>query len=401
MISRRLPTLLCFLAWSLTAVAADPFKLTIGPERVILPDGAQPYMFRSAKGTLIVQVPMFGLTPPVLQPDGTSRWIYRDKNGFYTKICTVRSTDDGETWTVWNPPMDPEDGPITEGTMAQLKDGTIMALQWIAHGPTKDGFFIGKVWESRDEWVTLDGPFESKVYLPRGAVAHDDTDLPFPGYNFHRTLLEMPNGDLLATAYGLFKGDDTPSAYVAAMKKTRSILLRSKDRGRNWTLVSTIAVDPSVGEEGFTEPVLLRLSQGKHKGRLIVHMRTGSSKVLKEAKYNAVYQTESDDDGATWTKPHPLDYRGVNPDLIELESGVLVSGFGWRGIKEKRGNYLAFSLDQGATWTQVTQITGDGDYISIREVRPGRLLFVYSTALRETKRYFITCRTIEVEDLRR
>ena len=125
----------------------------------------------------------------------------------------------------------------------------------------------------------------------------------------------MPNGDLIATAYGWFRGDTRPSTYMENMNKFRSLLLRSKDRGRNWSLVSTIAVDPTMGEEGFNEPVLVRLSQGKRAGRFIVLLRTGSNK----AKWpNPIYQTESDDEGKTWSKPRPLAFDGVNPDLIEM-----------------------------------------------------------------------------------
>ncbi len=129
----------------------------------------------------------------------------------------------------------------------------------------------------------------------------------------------MPNGDLLATAYGWFQEDTTPSTYVKSMNKFGSILLRSKDRGRNWSLVSTIAVDPAVGEEGFNEPVLVRLSQGKHQGRRIALLRTGSNK----AKWpNPLYQTESDDEGRTWRKPRPL----VKTTTVEERQVLLVAG---------------------------------------------------------------------------
>ena len=40
--------------WGLTCWAG-PLKVTLGPERVILNDGSQPYLFISAKGTLVVQ----------------------------------------------------------------------------------------------------------------------------------------------------------------------------------------------------------------------------------------------------------------------------------------------------------------------------------------------------------
>jgi hypothetical protein len=236
----------------------------------------------------------------------------------------------------------------------------------------------------------LTGPFEARFFVPEGKGGFDDGGNPVDGLFIHRTLLEIPNGDLLATAYGWFKQDSTPSTYVKNMHKFRSLLLRSRDHGRSWSVVSTIAVDPTIGEEGYNEPVLVRLSQGKHQGRFIVLLRTGSNK----AKWpNPLYQTESDDEGKTWTKPHALAFDGVNPDLIEMKNGVLVVGFGWR-TKESRqkvppgqarrlgpehGNYLAFSLDQGASWTQVTRVTQEPTtaYVTVREIRPNQLFLVY------------------------
>jgi hypothetical protein len=56
----------------------------------------------------------------------------------------------------------------------------------------------------------------------------------------------------------------------------------------------------------------------------------------------------------------------VDPDLIELRSGLLVAAFGVR-VPQKlcwqhpehpwNGNYLAFSYDHGATWKNVVRMT--------------------------------------------
>jgi hypothetical protein len=43
------------------------------------------------------------------------------------------------------------------------------------------------------------------------------------------------------------------------MRKTRAMLARSADKGRHWRYVSTIAVDPATGTEGFGEPVIWAL----------------------------------------------------------------------------------------------------------------------------------------------
>jgi hypothetical protein len=83
------------------------------------------------------------------------------------------------------------------------------------------------------------------------------------------------------------------------MFKMRSFLLRSKDQGRTWVYVTTIASDP-VEQEGFGEPVMIQLQNGPHAGRLICQLRTG--------RETPVYQCESDDEGKTWTKAYPLQW---------------------------------------------------------------------------------------------
>ena len=191
------------------------------------------------------------------------------------------------------------------------------------------------------------------------------------------------------------------------------MLARSSDRGQHWKFVATIAVDPNVGTEGFGEPVIVRVSRGPNPGRLICQMRTGRE----------LYEAVSDNEGATWTPARPRVYasldtnrtelwvdmfRGhkgkkgkldetnleelpgavVDPDLIELRDGSLVAGFGVRGIPS-HGNYIAFSLDQGKTWTQITKITAQGDYVTVREISPGKLFFVYDRQDKEKKTYVV------------
>jgi hypothetical protein len=169
------------------------------------------------------------------------------------------------------------------------------------------------------------------------------------------------------------------------MCKFRSFLLRSADRGRHWSYVATIAADSAIGQEGFDEPVMLRLSRGPRAGRLICLLRTGSWGC-------PLRQAVSDDDGASWTRPRPLPFHGVDPDLIEMRDGTLVCSFGWR-TKDwhtsrpgyRHGNYLAFSRDQGVTWTRLTRLPFEKYagvrcstcYTTVREIAPGRLLAVY------------------------
>jgi len=180
----------------------------------------------------------------------------------------------------------------------------------------------------------------------------DDSGRPSIGICFHRSLLELPDGDLITTVYGAFEEDTTPVAYQPTMKKMRCVLLRSSDRGRSWRYASTIAVDPKVGQEGFDEPVMIRLSKGPKAGRLVCMMRTGRDTHL--------YQAHSDDDGATWSVPRELDFFGVDPDLVEMSDGTLIGGFVWLNDNDNRnpgaGTYLVVSRDQGDTWNELIHV---------------------------------------------
>src|SRR5262245_40901425 len=253
----------------LITVAATPARspeidVTLGTETKLVEGGTFPYMFCSREGILMLEVAMPGPGDPALKTSGV--------NG---PTRNLRSEDRGKTWHEWTPAKNQGIGPAFEGSAVQVKDGTILIFNYIPES-RGNGHFVVKRWRSTDQWKTLIGPEDSHFAVPQAMdTMLGDTGEPIAAILFHRSVIELPNGDLLAGVYGRFKGDDAASDYLPKMKKFRTLLLRSHDQGLNWTYVSTIAVDPKVGQEGFDEPVLLRLSQGKHKGRLICLMRTG------------------------------------------------------------------------------------------------------------------------------
>src|SRR5262249_6159922 len=78
----------------------------------------------------------------------------------------------------------------------------------------------------------------------------------------------------------------------------------------------------------------------------------------------------------------------VDPDLIELRSGLLVAAFGVR-VPQKlcwqhpefpwNGNYLAFSRDHGRTWSTVVRSTSGvltTHYMAIKETPQNGTLYM-------------------------
>lgn len=384
-------------------IADGKLRFDFGEERMVLDGGLQPFLFSTAAGTLVVQSQ--SPNPPV--PTPRMHYAYA--------MATALSRDGGGSWQ--EIPLKPGDNGLNlEGGGVQLRSGPFLALDTYITPGRRAGEGIGQLYESKDDWHTLEGPYDVPFELPDVDfyASKDDGGHPHEAQRVHRRILELPNGDLITTIYGWKKGDRTPSTYMPTMMKTRVMLVRSTDRGRHWKLISTVGEDQKVGTEGFDEPVLVRVSQGSHAGRLICLMRTGRE----------LYETTSDDDGATWAKPYPRVFGGldiyrtelwvdmfrnirgrngklldennpdelrgavVDPDLIELRSGLLVAAFGVR-VPQKacwphcqhpwNGNYIAVSQDHGQTWPNVVRMTSGvltTHYMGIAEMAAADEVFV-------------------------
>src|SRR5262249_3514627 len=280
-----------------TLVSDLRLKLVFGEERMVLDDVLQPSILCTKAGTLVVQSQL-------------SKKPHPQQRIFYPyALETVVSRDGGQTWTEF--PLQPGDNGVNiEGGIVQLRDETILALETYVTPGEWPGEGRGLLYSSKDDYRTLDGPVEMTFPMP-GATFYgssDDGGRPHAAMRLHRRVLELPGGDLLTTIYGWLEGDNEPSGYTPTMKRTRVMLLRSSSRGRHWELVSTIAVDPKVGTEGYDEPALVRLSQGPRAGQLICQMRTGRE--LREAV--------SDDEGRTWSPARPRIFADLDVYRTDL-----------------------------------------------------------------------------------
>ena len=72
-------------------------------------------------------------------------------------------------------------------------------------------------------------------------------------------------------------------------------------------------------------------------------------------------------------EPRTLEEGSVDADLVYMRDGVLACSYG------RPGSNLMFSLDRGRTWTShhvITEARGY-NYTTLREISPGRLLYIH------------------------
>src|SRR5207249_9333062 len=105
-----------------------------------------------------------------------------------------------------------------------------------------------------------------------------------------------------------------------------------------WNYLSTVAYDPNISTEGYTEPIICQNATGN----LICFMRTEGA---------MMQQSFSSDGGQTWTQPTQTPVEGVAPDMRLLSNGVLACSYGRPGVN------VMFSADgTGNAWANQTSI---------------------------------------------
>jgi hypothetical protein len=291
-----------------------------------------------------------------------------------------RSADKGKTWKAelpWNQgslsprvresflrfnkkaPLEGVGGGDKGGlsSFCNLADGTCISYYYHAmRGETPD-HFVDSMWTSPDSGKTWQGPVDAEFTVPGNAE-----DPLGRGPALWRSSVELTNGHLVTVAHTLFAGDT----------KIRVIALGSSDKGRSWRYLATVAYDPKIRTEGFTEPIIC---QTAHK-KLICLIRTEGA---------MMQQSFSSDSGQTWTPPQKAGVEGVAPDMHLLSNGVLACSYGRPGV-----NIMFSTNGTGNQWSHhtsvfsgVTAVNYKMDqstcYTSFAEVSPGRLLFIFDT----------------------
>ena len=276
------------------------------------------------------------------------------------RICLMRSTDGGKTWSQPRTLIDGPDGE-RDPSISQLRNGTVICTYygttWYQQGRvcevrTIRSFDGGKTWEKKpaivpSPWYTEKQKREVIAKAGRPAKTASNANPireKFKAINATtRPVRELSDGTLVLPIYGQF-GDEP----------YRSALARSRDGGKTWGDISMISE-----KHHHCEPDLVELPDG----RLLSILRP------------CMCQTISRDKGRTWSKPTRLLVRGDAPGLLLTRDGVLLCGH-----RERPGTRtgLIMSTDFGKTWSLPRMIdVAGGAYPSFVELGDGRILCLH------------------------
>lgn len=319
-----------------------------------------PWMTRLDNGDLIITVREAQRRPfeRIAHADPTARGVL------------IRSRDGGRTWgnkTVidnqnWRFSQT-EDVPVI-----QLSDKSLLVnlYSWYIGNLPK-----GKPTPAKGMAYTMD--FEGISFIrstDRGWTWSERQPLRVPGLpdllSSRCPVVEHPDGSLLLTVAHYER---------EPVKWARTWCIRSRDKGRAWELVGTVAADPSK-QMNYLEGSFTRLRSGK----LLTLLRTDVAN--HEPSRGWLFQSESTDDGKTWTPPAKSVIWGFPAHVLELRDGRLLATYGHR--RPPYGVRACISRDQGKTWDIDKEIvlrddggTSDLGYPSTVEFGDGRVLTIY------------------------
>lgn len=276
------------------------------------------------------------------------------------KICLVRSSDEGRTWSepqvIYDDPNDNRDSHI-----AQLSDGTVII-----------SFFSLRAAPEREEGYAFLG-------YPQLIRSFDNGHT----WDTESQRIEMGSEDWACSApvRELADGTCLLPIYHQSSSAAWGGVVRSNDKGGTWSLPIPIGKDSGLFLPAETDIIQLR------DGSLYAALRA----VHEEGTH--MHFATSGDLGVTWSKVEDIGFFGHAPHFTRLSSGAIVLTY--RGFLTPDWTHahtaLRVSYDDAKTWSEHYAVDSCvGAYASTIELNDGALLVVYyeegeSSAIR-TKR---------------
>ena len=264
------------------------------------------------------------------------------------RLCLVRSSDEGRTWSkpvvIFDDSYDNRDSHIS-----QLSDGTIMvsffSLDLKSNPKSRSGIGV-QIITSHDNghtWSTM-----PRMVSPIGKDWYSSAPVR-----------EMVNGTLILPVYRQIMG--TKNAWGG--------VILSYDRGKSWTDPITIGEDAGLFLAAETD---------------VIRLRDGSLfAALRGQEDLPMHYSISQDIGKTWSPVQSIGFLAHSPHLNRLTTGEILMVY--RGVEnsntfkwENAYTALRISHDEGKTWQGPYKLDSSrGAYPSTVELDDGNILLVF------------------------
>ena len=293
------------------------------------------------------------------------------------KGMTTVSSDGGKSWSKARPVFaDSKQFEMNAGYIVRTVNGTIV-LAFVNNAEL--------VWKWNDARRDADAGTKLPTYVTRSTDNGKTWETPQKLHDEWtgdlRRMIQMRNGTIVLSSMQLW---NNPGRHVM-------LTYASKDDGKTWTRSNFIDLGGNGHHDGAVEGTIAELNNG----RLWMLIRTN---------WDVFWESFSDDDGITWksTRPSTIQASSSPGQLLRLKSGQLVLLWnrlmptGWKTYPRMGGLYnksspqwssipasasreelaMAFSDDDGKTWSQHTIIAARDDQVSypyVFEAKPGTL----------------------------
>lgn len=298
----------------------------------------------------------------------------------FGKAVLSYSEDDGETYTipapVINTPLDDRDAGILafgkSNVIITSFNNTVAFQQHYNETKVFEEEVHFRSWADKDlvaSYLHTITQEEEQTYLGSEFRISNDHGVTFGP--LHKSPVTSPHGPLAL--------EDGSLLWVG-----RIFDITALKEGQHELQAHKINPDGSMEYVGSIPPIYVHgqkiMSYEPHaialpNGSILCHIRAEWKNLF------TIYQSVSYDNGATWTEPTQIlsDQGGAPAHLMLHSSGVLISSYGYRS--KPYGIRIMFSYDNGATWDTDHEIykgiSPDLGYPSTVELENGDLLTVF------------------------
>lgn len=340
-----------------------------------LPMAAALAQRRVASITTISMLPQYYHAWPTLAVRKNGELVATYSGGREQHICPfgrvelMRSNDGGRTWSwpqvVIDTPIDDRDSGVIETPKGTLLVTTFTSLAYEKTLAEAKGWAPERMdrWQAAERATTQE---QREALLGMWMLRSTDGGMTWPAP--YRVPVNSPHGPVAAGGRLIYAGKELYGG-------KRVGVCESKDDGVTWRWLAEIPARPGDDAANYHELHAVEAAPG----HLIAQIRNHN-----KANERETLQSESMDNGKTWSVPRTIGVWGLPSHLLKLKDGRLLMTYGYR--RAPMGNLARVSEDRGRTWSAPIVISDDGNgdlgYPSTVEMPDGELLTLWYEAKR-------------------